>query len=114
MKAAEVRDLVHAQIGGEWGRSNLHNVSLRECLVEPPRLMTFLDASDEKPTDAWLVLHEDPKQLLGYGVVYDERSGQFGLAQFANGYEPCLIGIYGDFLPPWRQCEVPPAARSAI
>ena len=59
--------------------------------------MTFLDASDEKPVDAWLVLHEDPKKEFGYAVVYDERSGEFGLAQFAEGYEPCLIGIYGDF-----------------
>jgi len=88
---------MRAQIGGAWGRSNLHNVNLRECLVEPPRLMTFLDVSDEKPVDAWLVLHVDPKQQLAWAVVYDERSGHFGLAQFAKGYEPCLIGIYGDF-----------------
>ena len=47
--------------------------------------------------EAWLVLLENPKQQLGYAVVYDERSGQFGLAQFAAGYEPCLIVIYGDF-----------------
>jgi hypothetical protein len=97
MTAADVRELVHGQIGNNWDRSNLHKVNLQRCLVEPPRRMTFLDASDEKPVDAWLVLHEDPKSELGYAVVYDEESGEFGLAQFATGYEPCLIGIYGDF-----------------
>lgn len=97
MTNAEVRELVHAQIAGRWDRSNLHNVSLRECLIEPPRLVTFSDAATDKPVNAWLVLHADPKQQLGYAVVYDERSGKFGLAQFAEGYAPCLIGIYGDF-----------------
>jgi len=107
MTAAEVQYLVHAQIGGEWERSNLHNVNLRQCLVEPPQLMTFLDAFDEKPVKAWLVLHEDPKHQLGYAVVYDEGSGDFGLAQFAKGYEPCLIGTYGDFFKTLEACEAP-------
>jgi len=97
MTAADVRDLVHGQIGNGWDRTNLHNVDLRTALVEPPKRMTFLRASDEKPMEAWLVLHEDPKLKLGYAVVYDEVSGEFGLAQFAKGYEPCLVGIYGDF-----------------
>ncbi len=97
MTAADVRDLVHGQIGNDWDRSNLHNVDLKVALVTPPQRMTFLRAADAEPMEAWLVLHEDPKLKLGYAVVYDEASGEFGLAQFAEGYEPCLIGIYGDF-----------------
>jgi hypothetical protein len=97
MTAAEVRDLVHAQVAGQWNRTNHHKVSLRECLLEPPRLVSMVEVTTESDVEVWLVLLENPKASLGYAVVYDERSGQFGLAQFTAGYEPCLIGIYGDF-----------------
>ena len=97
MTPLEVHELVHAQIADQWHRSNLHHVDLRRCLVEPPRLMTFIDPSSETPCAAWLVFHEDPESERGYGVVFDESSGECGLAQFAEGYEPCLFGIYGDF-----------------
>lgn len=96
MTAEQVEHLVHQQIGGQWNRSNLHHVILRECLVQPPRQMTFVDVASGKPVEAWLVLHTDPKQRLGYAVVYDELAGRFGLAQFAEGYEPCLIDLHGD------------------
>ncbi len=58
--------------------------------------MSFIDLH-EKTTNAWLVLLEDPECRLGYGIVYDETANEFGLVQFAVGYEPCLLGLYGDF-----------------
>jgi hypothetical protein len=69
-------------------------VSLRECLV-PPEFIRFVDVRTELPFDAWLILRECPSGN-GYAVVYDECSGNFSLAQFADGYDPCLIGLYGD------------------
>jgi len=30
-------------------------------------------------------------------VGYDEKSKTFGLLQFAKGFAPCLIGLYGGF-----------------
>jgi hypothetical protein len=33
----------------------------------------------------------------GYGVVYDGKTAQFGLMQYAEGYSPCLLGLYGGF-----------------
>jgi hypothetical protein len=38
-----------------------------------------------------------PETRLGYGIGYDEESGQFGLLQFTKEYEPFLIGLYGGF-----------------
>ena len=95
MIAAEVKAIVVAEIGDQWKRTNLHHVSLRECLIEPERI-TFVDVCNEKPFEAWLVLRESPSGN-GYAIIYDEHSKSFGLAQFADGYEPCLIGFYGNF-----------------
>ena|SRR5690242_11084356 len=68
--------------------------SLRECLVEPEYLK-FINVTTEQPFHVWLVLREFPGN--GYGIVYEECSASFGFAQFADGYEPCFIGLYGDF-----------------
>ena len=96
MTSAEITNLLDAQIGDQWHRTNLHGVDLRKCIV-PPERKSVLDAAGEKSCEAWLVLLEHPDKKLGYAVVYDETSGDFGLAQFAEGYEPCLFGLYGDF-----------------
>lgn len=97
MTAERVRDLVHRQIGSGPTASNLHGVDLRTCLIDPPRPITLLDA-EEEPLAAWLVLHEDPEHERGYGVVFEEPSGAFGLAHFAPEREPRLVGMYGEFL----------------
>jgi hypothetical protein len=96
MNQLEVRSLVLAEIGDQWNRTNLHGVNLRKCLVDP-MLMKFTDPRGESSLDGWLVLREHPEKNSGYAVVYDEAAGKFGLAQFAEGYEPCLFGLYGDF-----------------
>jgi len=57
----------------------------------------FVTAKDEREVEAWLVLLEDPKGTLGYGIAYDEETERFGLIQLAKGYEPCLLGLYGGF-----------------
>ena len=97
MTPEDVRAIVLDQIGEQWSRSNLHGCDLRECLVDPPQKLTLINATDEAETNGWLVLREDPAGGAGYGVVFHEASGQFGLTQFADSYRPCLIGIYGQF-----------------
>lgn len=95
MTAAEIKAVVLSEIGDQWQRTNLHHVNLRECLVDPEPL-SLIDMRTEQPLQAWLVLRECPAGN-GYGIVYDEASGTFGLAQFAEGYDPCLLGFYGGF-----------------
>jgi len=96
MTSDQVRQLVEAAIGDQWQRSNLHRVDLRTCLIAP-RKLTFVTAKDEREVEAWLVLLENPKGTLGFGVAYDEQTRRFGLIQLAKGYEPCLLGLYGGF-----------------
>ena len=96
MLKADISSIVLAQIGEQWHRANLHGVNLKACLVEP-ELIEFTTVRDEKLTKAWLVLCEHPNKQNGYAVVFDEATGTFGLAQFAEGYDPCLLGLYGDF-----------------
>lgn len=96
MTPEEVSSLVKTQIGVDWSHSNAGGVDLRECLVTPHKF-TFISAIDDKPAEAWVVLLEHPHRGDGYAVVFDELSGEFGLAQFAEGYEPSLLGWYGDF-----------------
>jgi hypothetical protein len=94
MMATQVKAIVLSEIGDQWHRTNRPHVSLLECLVEPEYLK-FIDVRTERPFHAWLVLRCSPGN--GYGIVYDECSANFGFAQFADGYEPCLIGLYGNF-----------------
>ncbi len=96
MTSDQVSQLVEAAIGDQWHRSNPHRVNLRTCVIEPQKL-TFVTAKDEREVEAWLVLLEDPKGTLGYGIAYDEGTQRFGLIQLAKGYEPCLLGLYGGF-----------------
>jgi hypothetical protein len=96
MTSTEVRQLVERAIAGEWNRSNLHHVDLRKALIEPAK-RTFATVRGDDEVDAWLILLEDPRSELGYGVVYDEGSRQYGLVQFAAGYTPTLLGLYDGF-----------------
>ena len=97
MTSEEVRALVHSQIGEQRARRNLHGCDLRECLVDPPEKLVLVKATDETDTEGWLVLREDPAGGPGYAIIYHEESGEFGLTQFAEGYAPCLLGLYGQF-----------------
>ncbi len=73
-------------------------VELRRCLVDPPRIRTYLNGCDgNSPITLWLVLEEDPVAHSAYEVVYDEEAGQFGLAAPADGSH-IYIGLYGTFL----------------
>ena len=98
MTAEEVRQQVVTAIGDDWAVTNWHGVDLRRCLLDVPRTIQMTDVSGT--TDqlhGWLVLEEHPDTHLGYGVVYVESEGQYGLVQFVQTYDPCLMGIYGDF-----------------
>ena len=98
MKAEDVREVVLAEIGGQWSWSNLHGVDLRRCLVDPPQQRVYLDSFHEGATiELWLVLEEDPVGHNGYQIVYDGQR-RFGLAVADNIETPTFIGWYGTFL----------------
>jgi hypothetical protein len=96
MKTSEnITEIIITEINGKWGRSNLHNVNIRDSLITPEKIKSI--DTEDKEVEVWLVLLENPQARLGYGIAYDETSGEFGLLQFAEGYEPFLIGLYGTF-----------------
>ena len=95
---SDLRRKIEAEIGSDWSRTNLHSVDLRTALLGEPKIITVLDAAGEKAIQVWLVLEECPGTNAGYGVVYSEQDAAYGLIQFAEGYEPCLFGIYGSFI----------------
>ena len=97
MNAIDLRKRIEAEIGNDWSRTNLHNVDLRTALLSKPREITVVDAAGEKAIQVWLVLEECPGTNAGYGVVYSEEDEAYGLVQFSEGYEPCLLGVYGSF-----------------
>lgn len=96
MTSDQVHNIVLTEIGDRWAGTNLHGVDLRRCLIQPEQILA-VDVVDEKDISVWLVLLENPEARLGYGIAYDEKSGKFGLVQFAKGYAPCLLGLYGGF-----------------
>ena len=100
MTSADVRVLVDAEIGNEWSRSNAHWVHLRRCLVQPRNVTcrnTFPSLNGGKPLQLWIVLEESPGERDGYLIVFDDRQGVFGLADW-DGDTPVFLGFHGSFL----------------
>jgi hypothetical protein len=96
MKTSEnITEIIIKEINGKWGRSNLHNVNIRDSLITPEKIISI--NTEDKEVEVWLVLLENLQERLGYGIAYEEKSGKYGLIQFAAGYEPFLIGLYGAF-----------------
>jgi hypothetical protein len=100
MMPKQVENIVLDAIADKWSKTNLHGVNLRNSVVRPERIIA-LDANEKEKT-VWLVLLEVPETRLGYGIGYDEESGQFGLLQFTKEYEPFIIGLYGGFFAPFE------------
>jgi hypothetical protein len=87
MTADELRANIEDEINGRWTTTNAHGCDLRRCLVSPKK-QQYRDCSQGdsgKFVELWLVLEEDPISQDGYKIVYDERSGYFGLATPGEG-----------------------------
>ncbi len=100
MTPVEVREVVTAELGADWPRSNPLGEYLRERLVTP-RLVscrnTFPQLDDARPLDLWIVFEEAPGKKDAYLIVFDERKRQFGLAVW-DGDVPVFLGYDGSFL----------------
>lgn len=98
MDAAEISQLVEQEIDGNWSRANAHGVDLRRCLVKPTKRV-YEDCVGSETIELWIVLEEVPEDQSGYKIVFDERTGVFGLAtRNFSGRPDGLVGFYGSFL----------------
>jgi len=100
MTAQQVTELIEKEIAGDWNRPNPHGVNLKRCLVVPPVRKSYDDAChDGQAVDLWLVLEEIPEKKSGYKIVFDDSTGQFGLAtDDVRTSRAVFIGYYGTFL----------------
>ena len=97
MTSKEVVARVHAQINGDWSRSNAHGCNLKSCLVEPVQI-EYSGINPEDTFELWLVLEEDPIKRDVYKIVYDEEEDLFGLAIIDQAGVHMFLGFYGSFL----------------
>lgn len=98
MKASEVSKLIEREINGDWSLSNAHGVNLRRCLVIPTIQIYENSFRDGETLELWLVLEETPGDESGYKIVFDEKSGAFGLATKGFRRRDVFLGFYGTFL----------------
>ena len=99
MTAADVREIVKRAMGSEWSRTNAHACDFKRCLVEP-YMREFEDCGGPGAAGTvrlWVVLEENPEECDGYQIVFEEQSGEFGLA-CPGLHGPIYLGRYGSFL----------------
>ncbi len=98
MDATEISRLIQREIEGGSFISNAHGIDLRRCLVTPTKGV-YEDCSGSGTIELWVVLEEVPEDQSGYKIVFDERTGSFGLAtRNFPGRPDGLVGFYGSFL----------------
>ena len=77
MKPKEISQMIEKEINGDWSISNAHGCDLKKCLIRPKK-RAFDFHSEIR--DAWIVLEEDPINLEGIMVYFDEETNKFGIA----------------------------------
>jgi len=98
MTSEEVKALVVGEIGDQWSRANLHGCDLRRCLVEPVQVVYTEVGAEGRQLPLWVVMVEDPKDIWGYEIVFDEQRRSFGLAFPGKAGKPMFLGYFGSFL----------------
>jgi hypothetical protein len=98
MEAGEVSKIVESEINGNWSLSNAHGVDLKRCLVKPQKQVYEDSFNPNETIELWLVLEEIPEDKSGYKIVFDEKTGMFGLASEGFHELDVFIGFYGSFL----------------
>jgi hypothetical protein len=95
MIADEVKALVDADIRRNWPPvMNWHGIELERCLLLQPELRTYRNSFPrDELVQLWLVLQEERGDESSYQVVFDEDSGEFGLATGGT-----FLGLYGTFV----------------
>src|SRR4051812_15495644 len=93
MSADEVSEIIGREVAERWDDAFPHGITLRRCLVSPPRIGRFVDPEDSPEAfELWIVLEERPETHDGYQIVFDGRD--FGLASSGNVF----LGYYGTLL----------------
>lgn len=95
MTAAEVRQLIEAELDNDWISTHWHGVDFNLCLCDPVKKICVVGGSEEL-IELWLVFDSSPQTKSGYIIVYDDTDDTFGLACHSDPYN-VFIGFYGSF-----------------
>ena len=97
MNEKEVKEIISRQIEAAKRSATLNGIDLDKHLVQPTK-KRYRDCADLGNTiELWLVFQESPEGD-GFKIVFDEQSGQFGLATSGKYELDTLIGLHGTFL----------------
>lgn len=77
MTPKHITQIIEKEINGDWSISNAHNCDLKKCLIRPKRRTLAFHSGIR---EAWIVLEENPIDLDGFMVYFDEKTNKFGLA----------------------------------
>ncbi|MDB4908766.1 MAG: hypothetical protein JWO05_3550 [Gemmatimonadetes bacterium] len=104
MTAEDVQHVVLAAIGNQWDRWSADGLSLKDCVVLPPRLETYVSHTSDGsfPFSLWLVVEESPVTHDGYEVFYDPDENNFGLGAVGKDGERQYMGNFGSL---WNTLE---------
>lgn len=92
MTPKEITQMIAKEVNDDWSIPNWHNCDLKKCLVRPKR--RTLDFHNET-RNVWIVLEEDPENLDGFMVFFDEENNKFGLAEHSES--PRYYGFVCNF-----------------
>ncbi len=94
----KIKQIIQAEIKGDFTISNLHGVDLKNCLVEP-YIETLEDSFKEgHMVQMYVVLKEHPESDEGYQIVYDPKENMFGLSIQGKEQLRVFLGFDGTFL----------------
>lgn len=93
----QISQIIEKEINGDWSISNAHNCDLKKCLIRPKR-RTLNFHSEIR--EAWIVLEENPIDLDGFMVYFDEKTNKFGLAERSESskYYGFVCNSYDTFI----------------
>lgn len=97
MTSNELSTLIAGDLAANRSELIWHGRAIDQCLLEPAKVTCLNSHADNQPEQYWLVFEEGPNAGAGYKVVYEEESGEFGLA-VTGETEPVVVGIYGGFV----------------
>ena len=83
MTPKEISQIIEKEINGDKSISNMHRCDLKKCLVRPRKRKLIFP---KEIKECWIVLEEDPLNLEGFKIFFDEENKKFGLAGHGEPY----------------------------
>lgn len=94
MDSSTIKSIVEDELARGDSFTSSHGITpsnLRSLLVEPFPVRTDPDDLETQPRDMWVVLQEKPTPTVGFVVVYDPATRDWGVAEHAGDGDYTLV-----------------------